>query len=393
MSVGRDIQINLKIKNNTSLTQEVNILGILTPNKFANVSDALYSFDLSTEVFTATTTVSIEISNTSNPTPITYTVTPTTTNIQGVVDALNTLNQGIFQYSGTTIYVSSSYYIYGSISVNSNAFISLWNTNNTSGGSSANNQVQLPLDILGVYNFVVNWGDGTSDVITTWNQAETLHTYSSIGTYTIIITGQIDDWSFGNALVNDCEKILNITSWGNLRFGIFTSLCFYQCVNLDLSSVSDVPDLSLTISLGNTFDGCTTLTTINRSNEWVTTNITSMIGTFANATNFNSDISNWDVSNVTDANTMFESAFAFNQNIGAWDVSIMTDMTNFMRFKTNLDYSSANLNAIYNGWSTLLVQPNIVINFGTIKYTVAGAGGKAILQGAPNNWIITDGGI
>jgi surface protein len=393
MIKGRDIQINLKIKNNTSLTQQVNILGILTPNKFANVSDALYSFDLSTEVFTATTTVSIVISNTSNPTPITYTVTPTTTNIQGVVDALNTLNQGIFQYSGTTIYVSSSYYIYGSISVNSNAFISLWNTNNTSGGSSANNQVQLPLDILGVYNFVVNWGDGTSDVITTWNQPETLHTYSSIGTYTIIITGQIDDWSFGNALVNDCEKILNITSWGNLRFGINTSLCFYQCVNLDLSSVSDVPDLSLTTSLGNTFDGCTTLTTINRSNEWVTTNITSMIATFANATNFNSDISNWDVSNVTDANTMFESAFAFNQNIGAWDVSIMTNMTNFMRFKTNLDYSSANLNAIYNGWSTLLVQPNIVINFGTIKYTIAGAGGKAILQGVPNNWIITDGGI
>ncbi len=63
--------------------------------------------------------------------------------------------------------------------------------------------------------------------------------------------------------------------------------------------------------------------------------------------------------------------------------------------KTNLDYSAANLDAIYNGWSALLggVKPNININFGSIKYTAAGTAGKNILLGAPNNWTITDGGI
>jgi hypothetical protein len=62
--------------------------------------------------------------------------------------------------------------------------------------------------------------------------------------------------------------------------------------------------------------------------------------------------------------------------------------------KTNLDYSSANLNAIYNGWSLLTVQPNLTnVNFGSIKYTIAGQAGKNILLGPPNNWFITDGGI
>jgi sugar lactone lactonase YvrE len=40
-----------------------------------------------------------------------------TQSIKGVVEALNTLNQGIFSYSGSTIYVSSSYYIYSNISI------------------------------------------------------------------------------------------------------------------------------------------------------------------------------------------------------------------------------------------------------------------------------------
>ena len=69
------------------------------------------------------------------------------------------------------------------------------------------------------------------------------------------------------------------------------------------------------------------------------------------------------------------------------------DFTNFMSGKTNLNYSTTNLNAIYNGWSLLTLNPNLNINFGTIKYTAAGQAGKNILTGSPNNWTITDGGI
>jgi hypothetical protein len=91
---------------------------------------------------------------------------------------------------------------------------------------------------------------------------------------------------------------------------------------------------------------------------------------------------------------MFRSNFSFNQNIGGWNVSGVTNFNNFMQNKTFSDYSTTNLDAIYNGWSSLpSVKPLININFGTIKYTAGGSAGKAILQGSPNNWSISDGGI
>ena len=40
-------------------------------------------------------------------------------------------------------------------------FISVWRTNETSSESSNNNQVRLPLQSSGNYNFVVEWGDDT----------------------------------------------------------------------------------------------------------------------------------------------------------------------------------------------------------------------------------------
>jgi hypothetical protein len=90
---------------------------------------------------------------------------------------------------------------------------------------------------------------------------------------------------------------------------------------------------------------------------------------------------------------MFDDS-GFNQNIGSWNVSNVANFDSFMASKTSTDYSSTNLDAIYNGWSQLTtLQPNLTITFNTIKYTSAGQAGKDILTGAPNNWVITDGGI
>jgi surface protein len=436
-------QINLRVVNNTALPQPVSIMGIVANINTANNSNLLYEFNLTGQSFIGITNININISNTSNPTIVLYSAQVLTQSIQGVVDALNTLNQGLFFYSGNIVYVSSSYYIYGTLDVFSTTFVSTWNTSNTSVGSSANNQIQLPLFNGGTYNFTVHWGDGTSDVITSWNQAETLHTYTTSGVYTLNIIGTITEWSFGNALVDDKQKILSISNWGTLQIGTSTDLNFLNCVNLDLSTVADVLNLSNNTSLSNAFDGCTSLTTINRSNEWNTSNITLMNGLFANCTSFNSDISTWNVSNVSNLGgmflncqlfnsnisgwnvsqtinademfqgatafnqnigswnlsnvttmiRMFQGAIAFDQNIGSWDISNVTDFTNFMNGKSFTDYSASNLDAIYNGWSLLTVQPSININFGTIKYTLAGQGGRNILTGVPNIWIIADGGI
>lgn len=349
------------------------------------------------------------------------------------------------------------------------AFVSTWKTDNTSVGSSTSTQVKLPLNSSGTYAFRVEWGDGTSDNITVWNAAATMHTYASAGTYTIRITGICTGWFFNNT--GDRLKILSVSSWGNLRFFLNQSSQFYGCANLSLSSVNDVLNLTGNTNISDMFRGCTTITTINRINEWNTSGITLMVRSFEDATNFNSNIGNWTTSSVTQMNSMFRNASSFNngesptinnwvttsvttmnamfdgasvfnqpignwttssvidmnvmfrnasnfnqplswnviavttmaatfqnatnfnQNIGAWDVRNVTVFTNFMAGKTAGTFSTANLNAIYNGWSSRPVQQNLTITFGTAKYTAGASAGRAILTGAPNNWAITDGGI
>jgi surface protein len=131
--------------------------------------------------------------------------------------------------------------------------------------------------------------------------------------------------------------------------------------------------------------------------SWNVSSVTNMSYMFVGSTSFNnggsSSINGWNVSNVVNMQGMFQSATAFNQNIGSWNVSNVTNFISFMNLKTDLDYSAANLDSIYNTWSTLSLQPGLSVNFGTIKYTSGGSAGKLILTNPPNNWIIGDGGI
>ena len=120
---------------------------------------------------------------------------------------------------------------------------------------------------------------------------------------------------------------------------------------------------------------------------------------FSGANKFNnggsSDINNWTLATTGNIimSSMFSGAILFNQPIGSWNINNVTNFTNFMSGKTPANFSTANLDAIYNGWSSRPVKTPITISFGTAKYTAAGAAGRAILTGAPNNWAITDGGI
>ena len=131
--------------------------------------------------------------------------------------------------------------------------------------------------------------------------------------------------------------------------------------------------------------------------SWDVSSVTDMLYMFLNATSFNNggspSINGWNVSNVTNMEGMFQAATAFNQNIGSWNVSNVADFDNFMALKTDLDYSAANLDSIYNTWSTLTLQPSLNIIFGTIKYTAGSSAGRAILTSPPKSWTIVDGGI
>ena len=201
-----------------------------------------------------------------------------------------------------------------------NSFISIWNT--AEDGVTGSNQLQLPLQSTGTYNFLVNWGDTTNDTITNWNQTERTHTYASEGEYTIAISGIIIGWRFNGG---DRDKIIEIQQWGCLRLGNSGGY-FDGCTNLKLTATDNL-NLTGTTNLGYAFRDCLNLGGSGNMNGWNTSMVTSMAYMFSGASSFNQPIGSWDVSRVTNMAHMFSGASSFIRLIGSWDVSSVTDMS------------------------------------------------------------------
>jgi surface protein len=200
---------------------------------------------------------------------------------------------------------------------NPDEFLSVWNTSKTSSGSSGSNQVTLPLQSGGDYNFIVNWGDGSNDIITDGDQLKKTHTYTSEGVYTINITGKIIGWCFNNG--GDRLKILEIQQWGCLQLGNSGGY-FYGCSNLELTATDNL-NLTGTTTLFRTFLNCFNLGDSGNMDGWDVSSVTGMGYMFEEASSFNQPIGSWDVSSVTGMGFMFYGASSFNQPIGSWDVS------------------------------------------------------------------------
>ncbi len=130
---------------------------------------------------------------------------------------------------------------------------------------------QLPLPSGQTYNFVVNWGDGNSDTITAYNQAETLHNYSTGGIYQITIIGKCGGWSFKN--LGDKLKITSVDQWGDVGFDFLLG-GFNGCSNL-----AGIPDENINYSgttLVQFFRNCSSLPAIYTATFEKCISVTSM---------------------------------------------------------------------------------------------------------------------
>ena len=282
-------------------------------------------------------------------------------------------------------------------------FISSWTTTGTP------ENVVLPLVSSGVYNFAVDWGDGSPvELITAYNQAEVTHSMATPATRTITITGQCKGWQFNNA--GSKTLIVGISQWGDLD--ITTNGAFYGCTNLNVTA-TDAPLLTST-SLRYMFRDCTSLTTPNL-NSWDTSGVTDMLGMFQGATSFNGTVAGWDTGSVLTTQNMFLGAtsfdqaigvwdmssnahvggmfyhtgsMAFDQNVGGWNIGQVANGTNFMG--TN-SMSTANYDALLIGWQGQTHQPTVTFKGGGSKYS-AGAAATARAALVTDGWTITDGG-
>ena len=125
------------------------------------------------------------------------------------------------------------------------AFVTKWATGDDC-------KVVLPLDEEGKYDFVVEWGDGSSSSVRSEDGggADCSKVYAQPGTYIISINGLVDGFAFGKPEESGRfmkytergrnDKIQEVLQWGCVRV---KPRMFYQCKNLTCSA-TDVPDLS-----------------------------------------------------------------------------------------------------------------------------------------------------
>jgi surface protein len=202
-------------------------------------------------------------------------------------------------------------------------FVSTWNTNNINTVGDPTNQIILPLKTSGSYAFVVDWGDGSTSVVTNTNMSTTAtHVYGVSGIYTLTITGRILGWKM---LSSESKKITEISQWGTLKAG---ELGFLNCENL-LINASDALDLEA--NLGQMFQGCSSLVSLDTSN-WDTSSVTNLSAMFSGCSSLVSlDTSNWNTSLVTNLSAVFSSCSSLvSLDASNWDTSSVIFFLHFL---------------------------------------------------------------
>lgn len=227
----------------------------------------------------------------------------------------------------------------------------------------------------GTTNITVNWGDGSSDVITSNTDPSLVHDYGigNEGVYQIYIDGSFE--GIGNppssgAYNHDGAKWLSLDNWGTNSFkNMYQS--FEGNINM-IGTYTDIPDTSLCTDMGFMFRRCTDFnspvnfdtssntsfdgsfldcTSFNQPINWNTQNVESFVRCFYGCTNFNSPVTLNGLLSVNNMGSMFQFATnfnslvtfstptsitnmggmfansAFNQDVSNWDVSNVTNMS------------------------------------------------------------------
>ncbi len=210
-------------------------------------------------------------------------------------------------------------------------FITTWRT------TTANESITIPTiatsDGDDYYNYVVHWGDGSSE---SGKTGDATHTYASAGDYTVSIGGVFPRIYFNHE--GDKSKIRDVTQWGNTAW---TSMAgAFQGANNLTMTATDAPDLS----------------------------------------------------GVTNMNFMFSGATSFDQNIGGWNVEAVRYMHSMF---SGVTLSLANYASLLVGWNAQNLKSGVTFHGGNSVYmsTQAQTARANMISSTGHDWTITDGGL
>ena len=301
-----------------------------------------------------------------------------------------------------------------------NGFVFTVKTDNT--GVSGNDQFRLGTLSTGTYDAEIFWGDGTSDLITSFDQVfdgETdpvTHTYASAGTYDISIVGRF--WGFAYNMSSSPEtkdglKLLDIKQWNYdlpgeaTKFKLLGSASFRQCSNLNFSA-SDTIYLSRagagTINTFQLFRG-TDCSTFNTQLRYTNSTFTELddegsggnrsVTEMFRDTNISTSVF---LGNPNTLTQVFRNASNFNQDLTQPEMGILwSNVDSGVDFMSGGALSNSNYNAllIYLASIKGTLNTAVTIHFGGSQYS-AGAAADARAELVDDvsgpGWIITDGG-
>lgn len=249
----------------------------------------------------------------------------------------------------------------------------------------------IPCQDVGTFNSVVDWGDGSTSTITTFDDSDLEHTYASAGSHKIRISGAFPNIYFNNS--GDKLKVKSVESLGTAGWSSLES-AFRGCTNLT-SFISGVTDTSSLTSLGNTFRDCTGLTSFNVS-TLDTSSVTRLNRMFRGCTSLTYlDLSNFNTANVTIMSEMFYNTSALTDVVGIEDFNIegLDSSSRITDFALGVTLPTARYDTILINWDAQNPVDNLRPNFGGSKYTGGGtaAAARANLI-STDSWTITDGG-
>ncbi len=279
--------------------------------------------------------------------------------------------------------------------------------------TTPNETFTLPCQNVGTFNAVVDWGDGNEDVITAYNQTELTHTYATVGTHSISVSGTFPNIFFkGDA--TSAAKVIRVTNLGIVgwtRFiGAFrgcSNMVEFSCGNTDTSQVTvfsemffgcasaavlDVSrfDTSACTGMAFMFSSCSSAENINVSG--FNTSLCSQFRFMFDQTSSLSslDVSGFDTSLCADFSFMFRSCAANDIDVSGFDVSLVTSAPSMF---SSSSMSTDNYDATLIAWAAQSHQNNVTAHFGNSTYTAGGAAEAARDALIADGWTITDGGF
>ena len=262
-------------------------------------------------------------------------------------------------------------------------FITKWRTWNN--GSSNDDQIVIPAKSAGTYNGTMHWGDGTSDTITTWNDAAWTHTYAIEGDYYPTFIGTFSGWqNFGSS---DPDKLLDIIQWGGMGFGNYTYV-FWNSNDLEVISAIDAPVLGSNSNVLSSSEKVSKISVVG----WDFSSQTNLNNFFAGNLNLVeiTGLGDIDTSSVTIISSMLQNV-SCNPDIQSWDVTSLTTATNFMSGSDGM--SRVKYDDTLIAWAAQAVNSGVSIHFGGSKYTLGGAAEAArTTLTTTHGWTIVDGG-